>query len=111
MSKANTEETKTYLVKRNGEDLKITVPAKWKVTYAPVQPGDRHSGNCLRFYESDKQQRAIFTDVKSFMDLSIGVEKLVTKTLKIDEVEQSKWDNYERRGETLIEESWVALQA
>ena len=103
MSKANTEETKTYLVKRSGETLKVTVPAKWKVTYAPVQPGDLHSGNCLRFYESDKQQRAIFTDVKSFLDLSIGVETLVTKTLSIDEVEQSQWGHYERRGSSLIE--------
>jgi hypothetical protein len=29
----------------------------------------------LRFYESDTKQRAIFTDVKSFRDTSIKVER------------------------------------
>ena len=108
--KNNKTEEKTYLVKRRGEELKVTVPASWKVTYAPIQPG-AHGEPCLRFYESDKQQRAIFTDVQSFMDTSINVSKLITTTKSVEEVKQDEWDLYERKGETLIQKTWVALEA
>jgi len=84
MKKENkVEEMKTYLIEHdNGEERKITVPANWKVTFGPAASGSYKSDTtgrykmplALRFYEGKDKQRAIFTDVKSFRDLSIKVE-------------------------------------
>jgi hypothetical protein len=77
------EKTIIYLIeKENGKKMKITVPESWKVTFGPATKGgdrDRLGQRlkmpmALRFYESDTKQRAIFTDVVSFRDLSIPVE-------------------------------------
>lgn len=104
-----TTEKKTYLVeKRSGERVKITVPEDWKVTFGPIAVGGR-SGNsgslALRFYESDTKQRAIFTGVESFRDLSIPVE--------IEEVTESgetSWvvtnDGAERKTKRKRDRSW-----
>src|SRR3984957_6904587 len=71
---------KTYFVQRkNGRDQKVTVPASWKVTFGPLNPGSRNadaSHPALRFYESTNQQRMVITDVLCFRDTSIkGEEK------------------------------------
>lgn len=72
---------KEYLVERKGlPNLKITIPEAWKVTYGPVAVGQSKFMNqamplALRFYESDTKQRAIFTDVTGFRDLSIEVKE------------------------------------
>jgi hypothetical protein len=86
----------TYLIeKENGKRMKITVPETWKVTFGPAVKGfDRKlSGGpsykvpmALRFYESETKQRAIFTDVVSFRDLSIPVE--------VEEVKVQEKDGY-----------------
>lgn len=79
---------RTLLVKtrRDGE-FKVTVPDNWKITFSAFQPGRGQGfgeeGNALRMYEGNSQQRACFTGVTSFRDLSIKVEKLkVTKNGK-----------------------------
>lgn len=74
------EKITTYFVSRkNGRDQRITVPASWKVTFGPLNPGSRNSdGNgapALRFYESPNKQRAVITEVLSFRDMSIRVEE------------------------------------
>ena len=80
--KATAAETTTYLIEKGNEKLRITVPKDWKVTFGPIVPGGQRRGydgsapNCLRFYESNDKQRAIFTGVTSFRDTSIPVEKL-----------------------------------
>ena len=72
---------KTYLIKtsRDGE-LQIDIPDNWKVTYGPVSPGARNGELALRIYEAETKQRAIFTGVQSFRDLSIPVRRKVTST-------------------------------
>jgi hypothetical protein len=86
MTKKQTQDTTTYLVEKRDEKLKITVPSDWKVTFGPVAVGsgkqprnygyDAGNGSmAIRFYESDTKQRAIFTGVTGFRDLSIPVEK------------------------------------
>ena len=82
------QEMITYIIEHdNGRRSRITVPATWKVTFGPAvkgfNAGDGHNRRvpmALRFYESDTKQRAIFTDVKSFRDSSIKVEKEEVKT-------------------------------
>jgi hypothetical protein len=74
---------KTYLVtKIDGSEFQITVPETWKVTFGPATKGNTsYSGEqrlkmpmALRFYESETKQRAIFTDVVSFRDMSIKIK-------------------------------------
>ena len=78
-------ETRQLLIERNnGKDLKITIPADFKVTFGQVQPGKGGGygeGFALRIYKTEKDQRAVFTNVKSFRDLAIPVEeKIVQRT-------------------------------
>lgn len=78
-------EMKTYILDLRGDgQRRITVPASWKVTFGPIVPGARADRRdvgtlALRFYEGKDQQRAIFTDVRSFRDSSIKLEEKITK--------------------------------
>ena len=77
-------ETKTYLMELKGGKLRrVTVPAAWKVTFGPLVPSEIRHGDvrtfALRFYESKEQQRAVFTDVIAFRDISLPVEERVSK--------------------------------
>jgi len=80
MAKA-TVETRVLLVERSrSERFKIEVPADWKVTFG--SPGGNRGGfpdegKELRIYEAENKQRACFTGVRSFRDLSIPVTRLV----------------------------------
>jgi hypothetical protein len=72
--------TKTLLVtKRNGDEFQIDIPENWKITFGPTCVGVGKTAGveriplCLRIYESDTLQRAIFTDVVSFRDMSIPI--------------------------------------
>lgn len=86
-----------YLIEfENGKRRKVTVPASWKVTFGPavvgadkVRTGTRYKmPMAIRFYESKDQQKAIFTDVISFRDLSIPIEEeRITKQDKIGQME------------------------
>ena len=86
---------KTYLIEfKNGKRQKITVSADWKVTFGPASKGmnagtTRTGQNyqiplALRFYESERKQRAIFTDVVGFRDTSIKIEEEKSKTQEKD---------------------------
>ena len=91
-----TIDNRTYLLEMyDGSKRKITVPASWKVTFGPAAvPRTAPSGNkafsgnankmpmAIRFYESKDQQRAIFTDVVNFRDMSIPIleERVEVKT-------------------------------
>lgn len=77
-------ETKTYLMELKGGKLRrVTVPSTWKVTFGPLVPSEVRHGDvrtfALRFYESKEQQRAVFTDVIAFRDVSLPVEERVSK--------------------------------
>jgi hypothetical protein len=76
-------DTTTYLVVTNAGEYRITVPSAWKVTFGPVAPNTRHGGGdsmYLRFYEAKERQRACFSGVRSFRDLSLPTERrLVSK--------------------------------
>ena len=115
MKKENTDEKMvTLLVVCKDGKRKITIPDSWKITYGKIHGGESRSGcfdgNVLRIYESKEKQRAIFTEVKSFMDMSIKVQKLIThkeeeETIKI----KAGSKKAERRSESKAEykEEWV----
>ena len=84
MERINNMANVVYIIeKTNGEKFKVTVPDTWKVTFGPavvgnrVKPGPQYAGKmpmALRFYENETKQRAIFTDIASFRDMSIPIE-------------------------------------
>lgn len=92
------EDKTTYMIEfTDGKRKKITVPSSWKVTFGPVAV--RKSGSvalpykdkmpqALRFYESETKQRAIFTNVASFRDMSIEIhEERVSSQSKTGTIE------------------------
>jgi hypothetical protein len=77
------EDLRDYLiVKTDGEEMVVSVPATWKVTFGPAVVGvgkvsSQYQGKmpmALRFYENQDRQRAIFTNVASFRDMSIPIK-------------------------------------
>jgi hypothetical protein len=80
---------RTYEIVTNDGTYRIEIPEDWKVTFGPVAVGggnkrgfgDSSGSMALRLYESEVRQRAIFTGVSSFRDLSIPITKLV-RTVK-----------------------------
>lgn len=72
------EKRTLLIVHENGNETQIDIPAEWKVTFGLAAPGAEHvkgsrMGLALRIYETEKMQRAIFTDVVSFRDMSIPI--------------------------------------
>lgn len=92
-------EMRTYEIEHNdGTRRHVKVPSDWKVTFGPSVVGYNKKSNifsphnasrtktvplAIRFYESKEHQRAIYTDVISFKDLSI--EETVFPPSEIEE--------------------------
>jgi hypothetical protein len=75
----------TYLLNmKDGTRQKITCPTEWTVTFGPLTPGTKDSNNghfgiALRIRDGQRQ-KAVFTGVESFRDMSMAIETEVTKT-------------------------------
>lgn len=72
------DKMRTLLItQKNGDETQIDVPETWKITFGPAVVGMPKSEGrvpmALRIYETEKLQRAIFTDVTSFRDMSIPI--------------------------------------
>lgn len=85
MTKRKSEVDVVYLLQmEDGSQKKVTVPGDWKVTFGPLTPGQKgepsHGAKALRFWTGKDRQRAVFTGVASFRDMSIPVEEKITKT-------------------------------
>lgn len=107
-----TEATRTYLIERSREQIKVTVPDTWRVTFGPVVVGIKKeygtsSAPVLRFYEGEIA-RALFTDVESFREVSIPVEKLFVKRKGSAKWEESRSGSSSAK-EEVIEEKWEKI--
>jgi hypothetical protein len=76
----------TYLLLMNdGTRQKITCPTEWTVTFGPLMPGSQnkdynsHKSIALRVRDGQRQ-KAVFTNVESFRDMSMAIEAEVSKT-------------------------------
>ena len=72
-------EKRTLLIKHdNGDETQIEIDASWKVTLGPLVVGGKEPGKripiALRVYETETLQRAVFTDVTWFRDMSIPIK-------------------------------------
>jgi hypothetical protein len=100
------EKLRDYYIKGTNYEYIITVNEDWKITYGPVTPGKgSYGGYALRIYESDTKQRAIFTDVISFRDMSIPVKRKVKKVAGKSEF-QSDEKGSKSSKETSLDTSW-----
>ena len=104
-------EIRTYEIVTKSGTFRIDIPEAWKVTFGPVigAKGYEGGGMVFRVWESEKQQRALFSNVESFRDLSLPMKiKAVRKygtpdnawlldngTFKDDEVERAWKDESE----------------
>jgi hypothetical protein len=75
---------------KNLERYRITVPSNYKITYGKLHAGGGDGnrnydspGNCLRIYEAENKQRAVFRNVISFRDIGLPLVK------KVDEDEHT----------------------
>lgn len=65
------------------EHFRITIPSNYKITYGKLHAGGDgnrnydNSGNCLRIYEAENKQRAVFRNVISFRDIGLPLVKMV----------------------------------
>jgi hypothetical protein len=78
-----TDAGKRTLEVRTSHDgvFRIEIDPTWKVTFSKVNPqAGGYECMALRIYESDEKQRACFTNVTSFRDLSIPIVRRVKKT-------------------------------
>ena len=75
----------TYLLNmKDGTRQKITCPTEWTVTFGPLTPGSKDSNNgyhgiALRIRDGQRQ-KAVFTGVESFRDMSMAVEVELIKS-------------------------------
>lgn len=115
MTSPKTIEYRDYVIEKSDGIFKIKIPSTWRVTYGRVQPtesagryGERSSSDafCVRIYETEKQQRAIFTGVKSFRDLSIELSIAEGS----DEKGVPKWVSVEEGAELFAQQTIKALR-
>lgn len=82
---AKKEGMTTYLINmKDGSRQKITCPTDWAVTFGPLTPGSKDSNNgyhglALRIRDGVRQ-KAVFTGVESFRDMSLQIEEEITKS-------------------------------
>lgn len=82
---------RTLLVECRKEKFKITIPADWKVTFGKPMGKQYESdpdARELRIYEAETKQRACFTGVLSFRDLSIPMVRLV-----VSQTGETRWED------------------
>lgn len=81
--KVSTGNTTYLLIMKDGSKQKITCPTKWTLTFGPLCPGTKEfngsSQTSLRIRDG-QHQKAVFTGVESFRDMSMGIEQEVNQT-------------------------------
>lgn len=100
----NTEfEKVTYLLTmQDGTKQKISCPKDWTITFGPLCPGSKeHNGSrqlALRLRDG-QNQKAVFTNVESFRDMSMQVEI---------EVVDTQYEQFSKKDENGQEKHFVA---
>jgi hypothetical protein len=89
----------------HNEEFRVEIPDEAKVTFAGINPQSPHMGYALRVYETKEKQLACFTDVRSFRDTALRVQRKVKDTKNVARSERTK--NSERsESERRVEERW-----
>ena len=108
------EDIRTYEIVRSvgraPEVIRLDIPADYKVTYGPIQPNGRQSGEgyVLRIYENEKMQRAVFHNVLSFRDLSLSMKVQVEQEATEENVVLDTNGNAEVQARRQVQKTWEA---
>lgn len=98
--KENPDEVIKYLVSTTQDEFIIELPAKWKLTFASVNPQSQASGGgyregfCLRAYEGEKL-RGVWGGVTGFRDMSIPFARKIEKQTGSARWEHDSLGNFE----------------
>lgn len=106
--------TKTYeIVMIDGTRQRITIPATWKVSFGAIVPASAKSsalsysgaGWGLRIWEAIDKQRAVYSGVAEFHDVSIPTEKMAVRRFGSEEwiADDGTW--FGKKAE-LVERAW-----
>lgn len=85
------DDDRTYeVVFTDGRHQRITVPAAWKVSFGAIVPAAKASssgygGWGLRVWEATDKQRAVYSGVTEFWDISIPVQVKAARKFGTDE--------------------------
>lgn len=103
-----TEGTRTYELLTKDGKFRIDIPEAWKVTYGPVigAKGYDGGGMVFRVWESDKQQRALFSNVISFRDLSLPLQREAVRRYGAEDWSIDDGSYTGKRAE-LVERRWM----
>jgi hypothetical protein len=108
--------TKTYeIVMTSGKRQRITIPATWKVSFGAIVPASAKStaqgysgstGWGLRVWESTDKQRAVYSGVVEFWDVSIPVQVRAVRYYGKEEwlIDDGTYINGKA---ALVEKQWV----
>jgi hypothetical protein len=104
-----TEDIRTLEVRTRHEGLfRIEIPATWKVTFSKVNPqAGGYEAMALRVYEGEEKQRACFSDVVSFRDISIPLTRRVKKSKEQVNTERDGRKSSLKR-KTEVDYEWTA---
>jgi hypothetical protein len=101
--------TRTYeiVTAREGK-FRIDIPEAWKVTFGPIigAKGYDGGGMAFRVWESEKQQRALFTNVTGFRDLSLPMMREAVRKYGTDDWVMDDGSYVGKKSET-VERKWV----
>ncbi len=112
-----TDETKTYeILLTDGSRQRITIPATWKVSFGAIVPasakatavGYGGAGWGLRIWEATDKQRAVYSGVVEFFDISIPTQ--VRAVRKFGNSDTDWWlddGSWTGKRADLIERKWV----
>lgn len=106
--------TRTYEIVTSRGKQRITVPETYKVTFGAVVPGAKAAGYSgggwgLRIWESADKQRAVFSDVVSFRDLSIPVEVMAVRKFG-EETWTADDGTYVGKKADTVEKAWKSIE-
>lgn len=105
-------ETRTYEIVTTRGKQRVTVPESYKITFGAVVPGSKANGYGggwgLRIWETADKQRAVFSDVISFRDLSIPIEVAAVRKFGSDEwiADDGTWVG---KNAELVEKGWMSI--
>jgi hypothetical protein len=108
-------QTRTLYVEDKKGAFKITIPATSKVTFGKLHgntdKANYGDGNCLRIYEAENRQLAVFTNVIMFRDVALPIQRQVLTTANGTRINPNVKTQLKEEVGVDVQESWVEVDA
>lgn len=106
---SETGDVRTYEIITNAGAFRIDVPMSARVTYGPIIGAagkSTYGGNVLRIWQDKDHQLALFSDVTSFRDLSLPLQRQAVRRYGTDEWSIDDGSYHGKKAEQ-VEKKWV----